>query len=269
MNAARFLVANCGCSNIERREHFSGISAAMLTRLVFSLLAFVAAADASFAQNLTARTEQTEIKESAGNRVRGSYDLRMFADGATFAILDDIVFHLGTNQRLIIPRGFVTDLTSVPSLFRSAVPKTGKHAEAAILHDYLYWDQGCSRTQADQIFMATMKASDISWLRRHAINFGVKFVGGAAAWETNKEAKQGGLSRVIPEEYLRRLKKRRVGWQRFRKYLHERGVRSAKSPIHSAPHHCNAKSYVREHIRSARLGALESIRDEQKTASTQ
>ena len=60
---------------------------------------------------------------------------------------------IGRSSEIItIPKGFVTDLTSIPRFFWSAFPKSGPYMSAAILHDYLYWDQRCTREQADRIF---------------------------------------------------------------------------------------------------------------------
>ena len=41
-------------------------------------------------------------------------------------------------RRLTVPRGLITDLTSVPRPLRVFVGRVGPWLEAAIIHDYLY-----------------------------------------------------------------------------------------------------------------------------------
>ena len=55
-----------------------------------------------------------------------------------------------------VPDGFCTDLTSVPQVFWSMLPRTGKYAYAAIIHDYLYWAQELTRLEADNTLLAAM-----------------------------------------------------------------------------------------------------------------
>ena len=55
-----------------------------------------------------------------------------------------------------VPKGFVTDLASVPAILWSVFPKTGRYAYAAIVHDYLYWTQAVSREEADSVLKAAM-----------------------------------------------------------------------------------------------------------------
>ena len=40
-----------------------------------------------------------------------------------------------------VPVGFVTDFASIPRLFWSLLRPDGLYAYAAIIHDYLYWEQ--------------------------------------------------------------------------------------------------------------------------------
>jgi len=51
-----------------------------------------------------------------------------------------------------VPAGFVTDFASTPRALWSVIPPTGRYQLAAVVHDFLYWDQGCTREQADTVF---------------------------------------------------------------------------------------------------------------------
>ena len=50
------------------------------------------------------------------------------------------------------PKGFVTDLASIPRVFWSALRPDGLYAYAAILHDYLYWTQSTTKDVAESPF---------------------------------------------------------------------------------------------------------------------
>ncbi len=45
-----------------------------------------------------------------------------------------------------VPKGFVTDLASIPQVFWNVLRPDDKYAYAAIVHDYLYWTQSITRT---------------------------------------------------------------------------------------------------------------------------
>ena len=53
-----------------------------------------------------------------------------------------------------VPIGFVTDFASVPRLFWSLLRPDGLYAYAAVVHDYLYWEQPIAKEKADNIFQA-------------------------------------------------------------------------------------------------------------------
>ena len=59
------------------------------------------------------------------------------------------------NLTIIVPKGFITDLASVPRFFWRLFPPGGVYNEAAIIHDYLY-DTNCDRRFADTMFRLIM-----------------------------------------------------------------------------------------------------------------
>ena len=100
----------------------------------------------------------------------------------------DLVGHL-----IVIPKGFVTDLASIPRLARLIIPVNGRHRLAAIVHDYLYARKGLlsivvrmSRKQADQVFLEALKVQGVGWWKRQLMYTAVR-AGGWAYW--NKKAK--------------------------------------------------------------------------------
>ena len=96
-----------------------------------------------------------------------------------------------------VPAGMLTDLTSVPRLFRPIVGRVGRHLEAAIVHDFLFiaWqdmpNRGARREDfrfANDLFYVMMRASGVWWHRRVAAWLGVaSFVG----WMTYKGRNPG------------------------------------------------------------------------------
>lgn len=64
-----------------------------------------------------------------------------------------------------VPSGFGTDLVSVPNIFAWFIPRAGRYARAAVLHDYL-WAQGYDRRVADRQFRLAMQTAEVSLLRR-------------------------------------------------------------------------------------------------------
>jgi hypothetical protein len=61
-----------------------------------------------------------------------------------------------------VPKGFVTDLASVPWFARWYVSRDGNHTRAAVVHDYLYARSSkadfpdTSRRTADRVFLEAM-----------------------------------------------------------------------------------------------------------------
>ncbi len=92
-------------------------------------------------------------------------------------------------RRVVVPRGLLTDLTSVPRLFRAFVGRVGPWLEAAILHDYLYiaWQdvpgrdpRPCDRLFADRMMLRAMEAAGVGPVQRRAIYWAVRTFGGDA-----------------------------------------------------------------------------------------
>ncbi len=99
-----------------------------------------------------------------------------------------------------VPRGFCCDLTSIPQFFWSfGLPKTGRYAYAAIVHDYLYWDQRTSREVADEILYTGMIDAGVGTITREAISFGVAQIPYFAqnAWDKNTKARKDGSKRFL------------------------------------------------------------------------
>ena len=121
----------------------------------------------------------------------------------TFVMMADLVYQVGgTNESIVVPRGFVTDFASIPRALWWWQSKTDRNEPAAIVHDYLYWDQSCSKDEADAVIYLAMEDSGVSNFNRSAIFLGVHWLGDSP-FAKNTAAKKRGESRFLSEESLR------------------------------------------------------------------
>lgn len=81
------------------------------------------------------------------------------------------------NNTIIVPRKFVTDLSSVPRLPILFALDGGKAVKAAVVHDYLYRSGMYPRAMADAIFREAMEVSGVGWFRRWRFWAGVRLDG--------------------------------------------------------------------------------------------
>ena len=89
-------------------------------------------------------------------------------------------------KKFTVMRGFLTDLSSIPRVFRSVTPQVGHHLQPSVVHDWLYdYDQGFTRLEADQMMRDGMVLMGVLWLRRQVIYRAVR-VAGWTAWGPEK-----------------------------------------------------------------------------------
>jgi hypothetical protein len=106
-------------------------------------------------------------------------------------------------QPVEVPLGFVTDLTSIPRVFWQVLRPEGRYAYAAVVHDYLYWEQTRSREEADQILKMAMKDSKVDPKLINTIYLAVRGFG-QTAWDNNSRLKKAGERRLlkrVPEDF--------------------------------------------------------------------
>lgn len=104
-------------------------------------------------------------------------------------LIEPFVFVSPTLGEITVEAGFDTDYASVPRLFWAIYPPDGSYTEAAIVHDYLYWFQPCTRAQADGVFMEGMTALGLPWARRQLLYRSVR-AGGWIAWKNNQQKRK-------------------------------------------------------------------------------
>ncbi|HEX9173692.1 MAG TPA: DUF1353 domain-containing protein [Telluria sp.] len=115
-------------------------------------------------------------------------------------------------KEVVVPAGFVTDFASIPAVFWSILPPDGEYAYAAVVHDYLYWDQSISRADSDEILRLAMYDLDVSSTKSKAIIAAVRMFG-KSAWDKNASLKSSGEQRIL-RRYPTSAKTR---WEDFKK----------------------------------------------------
>lgn len=106
------------------------------------------------------------------------------ADGRSRRLLEPFRYRSALLDRVIeVPAGFVYDGASIPRPLWWLIgsPFTGRYRRAALVHDYLYAVHGCSREEADRVFLEAMDEDRVPKWRRWAMYRGVR-LGGAGPW---------------------------------------------------------------------------------------
>lgn len=124
--------------------------------------------------------------------------LQPLAGGVLWKVTADMTYYEGEEGSecyVVVPKGAVTDLASIPRVFRAIFDPWGKYGPAAIVHDQLYTDKAMfikgtytpiSRKRADDIFLEAMGVLEVSAWQRYTIYAGVR-VGGWMAWKDKAE----------------------------------------------------------------------------------
>jgi len=96
-----------------------------------------------------------------------------------------------SKENIDVPKGFKTDLASVPWPAVMFIPKSGKGNQAFVLHDFLYFKRGkinnreYSRSKCDRIFLEAMHVLDVNWFKRKIIYRAVR-LGGWVPWKKKR-----------------------------------------------------------------------------------
>jgi uncharacterized protein DUF1353 len=165
-----------------------------------------------------------------------------FADGQHSLLNTDLQYQIGdTKFIIVVPAGFVTDFASTPRAIWAVLPPADHYQLAAIVHDFLYWDQGCTREQADDLLRAAMAESRVDRVKRDLIWQAVRRFG-ESAWVQNASDRSQGLPRVVPAADL--AIPALMTWPVYRAQLVVKGIRPAPPPS-PPPAYCTAAQFVK------------------------
>ena len=162
--------------------------------------------------------------------------VRAFGDNKFWITVEDMVYVIGsTDDRIVVPKGFVTDFASIPqALWSLGLTPYGQYSRATIVHDYLYWSQSCTRAQSDRLLVIAMKESRVSAFDEILVYEGVD-KGGMGPWNANAAERNEGLPRIVPEAYLRPADPN-TRWPEYRRLLVQQGVKDP--PFELNPAYC-------------------------------
>lgn len=121
------------------------------------------------------------------------------ADGRTWVTRKEFGYDVGaegSGNSVEVPIGFMTDFASVPIIIWSFLPPWGKYGNAAVIHDYLYWEQNRTREESDKIFREAMVVLSVSNLTSSIMYYAVKWFG-FGAWSGNRKTREKGVNRVM------------------------------------------------------------------------
>lgn len=157
------------------------------------------------------------VDDSNGTRAMTSPVLMPFADMDNFIVYTPIHWTPPSGapaslpKVVTVPKGFVTDLATIPAYFWWAVRPTGRHGHAAILHDWLYWEQGVTRSVADLVFETALADIKVDAPLRKAMWAAVR-IGGGRYWTESTQERRSGGSRI-----LKRFPDEPVAWCDWRR----------------------------------------------------
>lgn len=86
------------------------------------------------------------------------------------------------DAHVVVPRGFITDLASVPRALRAVLDVNGPSRAPAVLHDFCYCAQETkTRKEADELFLTALEACGVGLIERRMFYAGVR-AGGWVYW---------------------------------------------------------------------------------------
>ena len=144
--------------------------------------------------------EERRKNPAAAKGPNGALHLGRFADPTYYLTSvigwDPNAPQVGKYDAVRVPIGFVTDFASIPRAFWAALRPDGLYSYAAVIHDYLYWEQYLSRVKSDEIFKLCMEDFKIDAATVQSVYSGVR-IGGGFAWSGNAKRKAAGERRVL------------------------------------------------------------------------
>ncbi|MDD1522124.1 MULTISPECIES: DUF1353 domain-containing protein [Bradyrhizobium] len=137
-------------------------------------------------------------QQRSGRKAYGDVIVGRFADSMYF-LLRPVTWEPSVDGRLprvTVPVGFVTDFSSVPRVFWSAVRPDPILIFPAVLHDFLYWEQTTTRDKADEVFRVSMQEVDIAESTAKLIVTALRLYG-QQVWERNARLRASGERRIL------------------------------------------------------------------------
>jgi len=97
-----------------------------------------------------------------------------------WVVTEDYAYATKSGLQLVVPAGFETDGASVPRCLWAAIPPSGLHFNAAVVHDALYRttaENKLPKSQCDDIFLEIMQRDQVPEERALAMVTAVRLLG--------------------------------------------------------------------------------------------
>lgn len=120
------------------------------------------------------------------------------ADGRTWYLWKQFSYDVGSEgsgETISVPEGFLTDFASVPRPLWWLYPRWGRYGNAAVIHDFCYWQQQYQRKQADDIFLEAMGVLEVGSFTRYLFYLAARLFGWIA-WGNNDRLKELGKDKI-------------------------------------------------------------------------
>lgn len=122
------------------------------------------------------------------------------ADGEQWRLNSRFRFWSQTLGKTVeVPARFITDFGSVPGLLKLKFPPWSRAGAGYVVHDWSYWLQECTRTEADLVLREALDVLAVEQAAVVEIYEGVHLFG-HAAWKRNAELKASGYTRMASTE---------------------------------------------------------------------
>ena len=102
---------------------------------------------------------------------------------------------------ITVPRGFVTDLASIPQIVRNLLDVNDAHRRAAVLHDYGYVMQFLTRKETDDMFLEAMEVCGVPAWKRYLMYSAVR-TGGWIYWNIRSKTLVQQGSDFVSSDYF-------------------------------------------------------------------
>jgi hypothetical protein len=159
---------------------------------------------------------------SSAQEAPNPVDFRPFSDARFWIVKEPLVYRVGVSKdSVVVPRGFVTDFASIPPALQSLIQKNSENLLPAVVHDFLYWTQTCTRAESDQLLKLAMIENRVSSTQQKAI-YGAVRAAGIFAWASNREERDRAMVRILPEQWIN--VPRLVDWREYQKQLKLKGI---------------------------------------------
>lgn len=136
-------------------------------------------------------------------------DLYVRHEGREAVLTRSLIYESSVGDRFVVPRGFRTDLVSVPAFARGWIGRWEASAPAAVLHDYFYVTHIIERGEADYLFWEALRASGVRPFKAWVMFRAVRWFGGRG-WIRDYEARYvtTPLSKELLEQFAPRPRNR-------------------------------------------------------------